>query len=257
MDSWHRWELLGSFYPWDAVCISTRAQVAASTPELERVTRGWCPSRACPGWSPEHHLWPVWHLKNFLSRSSGVGRGGAWESPFLTSSASTSGAWPGFSPRTGQGKARGVLPGPHSTASAGTVTLPATVHAAHPCQPSEGMLLSMGSLRRGCQGPSSYKIQGSRQGPQADLEGISPFRQAPSSCKIQGSCQGPQADLEGISPCRQAPSSCKIQGSRQGPQADLEGISPCGQAPSSCKIRGSRQGPQADLAGVSTCGQAL
>ena len=165
MDRWHGWELLGSFYPRDPICISTRAQVAVRTPELERVTQGWCLSRACPGWLPEHQLWRVWPLKNFWSRSSGVGRGGAWESPFLTSSASSSGAWPGFSPRTGEGKARGVLPGPHSAVSAGTVTLSATVRAAHPCQPSEGMLLSTGSLCRGCQGLSSYKIQGSRQGP--------------------------------------------------------------------------------------------
>ena len=70
----------------------------------------------------------------------------AWESPFLTSSASSSGAWPGFSRRTGEGKARGVLPGPHSAVSAGTVMLSATVRAAHPCQPLEGMLLSMGSI---------------------------------------------------------------------------------------------------------------
>lgn len=164
------WELLGSFYPRDPVCLSTRAQVAVRAPELERVTRGRCPSRACPGWPPEHQLWRVWRLKNFWSRSSGVGRGGAWESPFFNQLCKQFRSTARLLMQDRGGKSAGVLLGPHSAVSAGTSPPSATVRAAHPCRLSEGMLLSMGSLCRGCQGPPATKSRGPAKGPQTFRE---------------------------------------------------------------------------------------
>lgn len=155
-------------YPQDPVCLSTRAQVAVRTPEPERATRGRCPSRACAGWPPERQLWRVWCLKNFWSRGSGEGTGGAGSLHFLTSSASSSGAQPGFSRRTGEGKAWGssweatapCLPAPRRLLPQSARLTPAG---------SEGVLLSMGSLCRGCQGCPATKSRGPTKAPTQTL----------------------------------------------------------------------------------------
>lgn len=132
---------------------------------------GRCPARACPGWPPEHPLRRVWPLKNFWSRSLGEGRGGAWEPAFLNRLCKQFRSTARLLMQDRGGKSAGVLPGPHSAVSAGTSPPFATVRAAHPCRLCVCALEQGESLQR-LPRPSSYKIQGSRQGPHADLAGV-------------------------------------------------------------------------------------